>query len=373
MTGRERIVQVLKGEKVDRIPVVPFIFNNFINEFYNSCDADPVEKGIEIYKHFGFDIILRTCNVFDYLSEAACDSKNWQVTETREDEGNQWNMTTVIKTPERELTQKKRYSRATENEVVEAVVDYYIKEEADFEQFVKYQPTVPQYDCSIIRKARELLGEDGIAAPWAQGAFNSVSFYRKLDDLIVDPYINREFFNEMILYFSDRMQDTISQFAAAGADMVCCGGNVGNATMVGPRFFKEFILPHEIRFTKKVKDMGLFYLYHNCGDASLLLQYYSKIKMNVYESLTAPPYGDTLLEDALEKIGKDIVLCGNIDQIDFLKKASEEEIYQEVKRVLEMVKPRGNFILGTTDYFSEGTPYNNIQAFARAGLEYGRY
>lgn len=373
MTGRGRLIKLLNGEKVDRVPVAPFIFNNFINEFYKSSSVDSVEKGIEVYKHFGFDIILRTCNVWDYLSEAACDSKNWQVGEVKEDEGKEWTITTIIKTLEKELTQKKRYNRATENEVLEAVVEYYIKDEDDFEQFIKYQPPVPEYDCSIIKKARELLGDDGLAAPWAQGAFNSVSFYRKLDDLIVDPYINPDFYKKMILYFSGRMFETIKQFADAGADIICCGGNVGNATMVGPKFFREYILPYEIEFTKKVKDLGVFYLYHNCGDAALLLDYYSQIKMNIYESLTALPYGDTRLEDALLKIDKSITLCGNIDQIDFLKKAPADEIRQEVKRVLELAKKRGNFIFATSDYFSEGTPYENIRALAEAGIEYGRY
>lgn len=373
MTGRERLLKLLKGEEIDRIPVVPFIFNNFINEFFNSENADAVEKGIKVYKHFGFDIILRTCNVWDYLSEEQCDSKNWKITERREGTKDDWNITTVITTPEKQLTQKKRYKRASRFEVLEAVVDYYIKDEDDFEQFLKYQPPVPEYDCSIIKRALELLGEQGIIAPWGQGAFNSVSFYRKLDDLILDPYLNPEFYTRIMHYFSSRMLDTLRQFKDAGADMVCCGGNVANSTMVGPDFFKKYVLPYEIEFTKKVKDMGLFYLYHNCGDASKLLQFYSDIKMNIYESLTPPPYGDTHFEDALNTIDPDIILCGNIDQIDFLKKASVDEIHAKVKEVLEKAKRRGNFILGTTDYLSEVTPHENLFAFAKAGLQYGSY
>jgi len=40
---------------------------------------------------------------------------------------------------------------------------------------------------------------------------------------------------------------------------------------------------------------------------------------------------------------------------------------------LEKVKPRGNWILSTTDFFFDETPYENIRAFAEAGLEYGKY
>jgi uroporphyrinogen-III decarboxylase len=122
-----------------------------------------------------------------------------------------------------------------------------------------------------------------------------------------------------------------------------------------------------------VKELGAYYLYHNCGDAASLLDQYSKIHMDIYESLTQPPYGDTVLEEALAKIDRSITLCGNIDQIEFLKKATPAEVSDKVKRVLELAKKRGNFILGTTDYFSEGTPHENIKAMAEAALEYGVY
>jgi hypothetical protein len=373
MNGRLRLIKLLNGEEIDRIPVAPFIFNNYINEFFGQNDADPVIKGIEVYKHFGFDIILRTCNVWDYLNENACDSKYWRVSESRQETGNEWSVYTTIKTPERELKQKKQYKRVTEYEVVEAVTEYFIKDKDDFEQFVKYQPPVPSYDCSIITRARELLKDDGLCAPWVQGAFNMISFYRKLDDLILDPYLDPSLYDQMIRYFADRMLNVIGQFAKAGADIVCAGGNIGNASMVGPVFFKDHILPYEIEFAKRAKSKNVYYLYHNCGDASLLLDMYSDIGMDIYESLTPPPYGDTSLSDALTKIDKHITLCGNIDQIGFLRNSTPKQIRQSVKTVLMAAKKRGNFILATTDYFSEGTPYENILAFAKAGLEFGQY
>jgi uroporphyrinogen decarboxylase len=212
-----------------------------------------------------------------------------------------------------------------------------------------------------------------LVAPWAQGAFNSVSFYRKLDNLIQDAYFNASFYHHMMTYFQNRMLKVIEQFAGAGADLICGSGNVANGTMAGPQYFNQFVLPYEIDFTTKVKDMGVYYLYHNCGDASSLLNSYSAVKMDIYESLTAPPYGDTILEEALEKIESSITLCGNIDQIDFLKKAKERDISEQIKKTLELVKSRGNFILGTSDYLSEGTPYENIRAMAAAGREYGWY
>jgi hypothetical protein len=48
-------------------------------------------------------------------------------------------------------------------------------------------------------------------------------------------------------------------------------------------------------------------------------------------------------------------------------------VRERVRALLEKVKPRGNWILSTTDFFFDGTSYENIKAFADAGREYGVY
>ena len=62
-----------------------------------------------------------------------------------------------------------------------------------------------------------------------------------------------------------------------------------------------------------------------------------------------------------------------IDQKDFLLNASVAEVEQEVAEVLELMKPAGGYIMSTVDYLSEDTPIENVQAFADAGMKYGRY
>ncbi len=372
MTGRERLLNTIEGRETDRVPVSPFIWSNTIGEFFGSESVDMVEKGIEVYRHFGFDVFLRTCNVGALTDEKSCDSKNWRVTETTVQTGEKkWETTTTVRTPERELTQRMGLCRITPYEVVQAQSEYFIKEEKDFEQFVKYQPPVPQADCGAVRRARELLGDDGIAAPWIQGAFNSLGMMRKLEDLLMDPYENESLFEGMCEYFPSRMREAARQLTAAGADVICAGGNMATATMVGPSFFREHLLALETEHCQKIRAMGVHYLYHNCGDAAALLPYYSDIGMSVYESMTPPPYGDTELSAALTVIDHGIALCGNLDQVSFLREASPEQVRERTRGILELAKPRGRFILGTTDYLSEGTPEENIRAFAEAGVEYG--
>ena len=148
---------------------------------------------------------------------------------------------------------------------------------------------------------------------------------------------------------------------------------MANGSMAGSRLFGEFVMPYENRIIDAIHEEGCFCIYHNCGDARVLLPYYDEMKMDMYESLTPPPYGDTILSEALEVIKPPKVLSGNLDQIDFLVHATPDQVRQRVKEILELAKPRGHFILATSDYFSEGTPEENIYAFAKAARDFGGY
>jgi uroporphyrinogen decarboxylase len=72
--------------------------------------------------------------------------------------------------------------------------------------------------------------------------------------------------------------------------------------------------------------------------------------MDIYESRTPAPFGDTGL------IFSDIALMGGIDQIDFLRKAPPEAVSWRVAELAEIASKHGRFILGTSDYISEATP-----------------
>lgn len=106
-------------------------------------------------------------------------------------------------------------------------------------------------------------------------------------------------------------------------------------------------------------------IYHNCGRGAMLLPVLREIGMDVYESLTPPPFGDTPLEDAL-RIMDGMALMGGIDQIDFLRKSTPEAIRRRVSEMLEIAAARGRFIVGTSDYINEHTQIENLRAIRAA-------
>jgi uroporphyrinogen decarboxylase len=375
MTGRERLLKSFRQEAVDRVPVAPFIHVNFVKEFFNADTIDIIEKTIEVYEHFGFDMIHRNC-MSVYYDDIDLSGPGWQVQRQTKTDGRNETRATVIHTPGGDLTETFKLNWMSRYDAEASVMEYFIKTEKDFDIFCKHQPPLGTVDTSDITKAKKLVCDSskGMIAPWIQGAFNYLAIhYRKLDDLLMDAMINPTFYNRMMEYFLERNKQIITRYIEAGVDAFSYAGNIASGKLIGIDFFNEHVLPYEKRLIDFIKSKGVYVLYHNCGYGMKLFPAYRNLGMNVYESLTPPPFGDTILEKAFEIMPATITLSGNIDQIEFLKAANPIAIRKRVKEVLEKSKNRGNFILSTTDYFGEQTPYENIFTFAKAGRDFGRY
>jgi uroporphyrinogen decarboxylase len=372
LNTKNRFLKLFRSEPVDRIPVAPFIHVNFVKEFFNSHEIDAVIRTIDVYNHFGFDIIHRNCTPgYDDIS---LNGDNWTVSKTIEKNGLDQVTCTTIDTPGGKLNEVHKLSCISKYDAEASAIEYFIKSVADFELFRKYHPPVGLVDMSMTRRAIASVADNGIVAPWVQGAFNFVAFfYMRVDDLMLLAKTEQQVYHELMRYFLDRNKKIITQFIDGGVPVLSYAGNIASGKMVGRDFFREFVFPYEKELIEFIQGKGVIVLYHNCGYAANLMPVYNDLGIRAYESLTPPPFGDTILEQAFENFNPEIVLCGNIDQIEFLKTATPAQVRQQVKDVLEMAKKRGNFILNTTDYFGEETPHENILAMADAGREYGSY
>ncbi|PWH15435.1 MAG: hypothetical protein DDG58_11385 [Ardenticatenia bacterium] len=370
LTGRQRLLRVFSQQPVDRIPVAPFIHINFVKEFYNSHEVDWVTRTPEVYRHFGFDIIHRNCTPTPDIYGPT--GANWQLEVTRQQDGRDETVTTTIHTPAGTLRCVEALRWVYEYDAEYSPIEYLIKSEADLELMMRFQPPPIPPNTEDIQRARAAVGEEGIIAPWIQGAFNLVAFYyRRVDELLLDALSNPTFYDRLMSYALERYKIHVHAMIEAGADVLSYGGNIANARLVGPEFFERFVLPYERQLIAFIQSHGAAVLYHNCGRARKLLPLYPALGMRAYESLTPPPYGDTILEEAVKIFGQSVTLSGNIDQIDLLRRGSVEEIRAQVRQVLDTVRGRVHFILATTDYFNENTPHENIHALADAGREYG--
>jgi len=381
LTGRERLTRTFKGENVDRISVSPFIWANNIYEMFEYVpsidtnlapdDFDLPIKYMEYHDYFNFDVLFSPGLLWDkYIPDP---DENWEVSVIKEGDADKQKRTTIVKTPEGELKQIQNFNRSSRYLVVFAPEEYLIKTKKDFEIFSKYVPPAKYINLDIISRAKKAIGDRGLVNPAIMGVFNTINQFRKLEDMMMDPISDEGFFRDMMEFFLDwNVKHIVDDVIPAGADSIELGGNLATSG-VGPAFFKNFVLDYENRFADPIHKAGAFVVYHNCGDAQTIMHLYNDLHINVWGYVTGAPFGDVVLDDVLKIIRPDMALRGNIDQVEFLCKATPAEIKERVRDLLEKVKPRGNWILSTSDFFFDGTPYENIKAFSEAGLEFGKY
>jgi len=387
MTGRERLLKTFRGEKVDRVPICPWVYKNLPYRYFDIAPDkqkwrekdDLAREELEVFNFFGFDHLSRLGTPWHVYDEKSSDNGKWEVAVEfkREDRGDI--EITTIKTPQKELRQIKKFKQTSRYTYIEAITEYFIKDQDDFNQFVKYQPSfndavypAVKEEFDKLQKSKDIMGDSGVVVGCSHGAFNCINMYRNLELMMMDPYTDEVFYKEMIEFFSSRAFDISAKMVQHGADIIELAANLATSG-VGEKFYKNYVLEYEKNLIDKIHALGVFDIFHNCGDADKIMHLYNDIGINAWGYLTPPPYGDVDLDKALDVINKNTVLFGNIDQVDFMVKASVQEIKERIKNLLEKVKPRGNFILSTSDWFFDSTPFENMKAFAEAGLEFGRY
>ena len=390
MNGRGRLLKTLKGEPVDRVPIAPFLYYNTVYEmfdykpdmdaFFDPPDFDPIVKLIEYCDYFGFDVLHTLGSVWDFHTaynsthdqSFARAWENWDVTVSDQRKGDDKQRTVTIRTPEGKITWAEQYKRSSPYLIVSAPVEYPIKTRQDFEIVRKYAPPSDMMDCRLIRRAKDAVGDKGLVTTCAGGVFNQLAQFRRLEDLFVDPLADEGLYREMMEWAMDRLMRRARKIMEIGPEVLEVAGNLATSA-VGPRFYTKYVLEYENRLLNAIHDLGALVIFHNCGDAAKIMHLYNEMDIDCWGYLTPPPFGDVDLDDALRVMRPDLALRGNVDQVEFLVKASPQEVREKVRDLLLKVKPRGNWILSTTDFMFDGTPYENIMAFADAGREYGVY
>jgi uroporphyrinogen decarboxylase len=379
MNGRERLLVTLNGDISDQVPVSLFVQEEFLSYMYPGRKVDRVKDAVECAKFFGFDIMTRSkaFNIPYFMKKSY---PNWNVSfSTMREAGNYYEIFEV-KTPLKTLKQVE-----VGPDVGDAVSglhlstkEYLIKDESDLEAFMKYVPSVDARTISDMKEyckwSKKIIGELGISAPWGIGGiYNLAATYRDVTQLMMDPYINADFYEAYMNKLTDLAVAHDGEFAAANSDVIGIQGNIANAAVIGSSFFDEFILPYEKKLVEAISGAGSFTVYHNCGRAEVLQKSYVEMGLSAWETVAEAPQGDNCLERAKKNVGDRITLIGNLDQVNFLKTATTAEVEERTEEVMKVGKPGGRYIFACSDFLEKDTPFDNIKAMVRTARLHARY
>lgn len=380
MTPRERLLTTLRGEIPDRVPVAPFVQEEYLSYYYpDKPSVDRVIDAAELANELDFDLMAKHRGL-EPPHWFRRNRPGWELRHTTEVRGGFECRRMEIVTPKRVFFQEsaRPFTGAGSAGGSFMASKHLLAGREEIEAFLDLAPALDDEDRREMRETvglwKSILGERGVLAPWGfAGVFNFCAELIGMDNLYVLPYEEESLYEFLMGRVAQAAAEYNAALVEAGVECVGIQGHMAGGRTTGPAFFRQFVLAYEKTLLDGIHGAGGFSVYHNCGFARSLYDNYRDLGMTVWETVSEPPRGDNSLAEAKQLLGDRICLLGNLDQVDFLKRATPQEVAARTREIVRTGKPGGRYIFSTSDYLETGTPRENVVAMIEAAKQEGAY
>lgn len=152
---------------------------------------------------------------------------------------------------------------------------------------------------------------------------------------------------------------TVAQMPNIGA--LWLGDDLGykTGTLISPKHLRRFVFPYQKRLVDVAHQHGLPFLLHSCGNLERIMDdLIDDVGIDAKHS-----WEDVILPvgEAKKRWGDRITILGGVD-VDFLCRATEDEVRAYTRRVIETCAPGGGYALGTGNSVANYIPVKNYLA-----------
>lgn len=191
---------------------------------------------------------------------------------------------------------------------------------------------------------------------WIEGPCAEAADLRGINNLMLDFHDDPGFVRALFEFNVDNALRFAEAQIQAGADLIGIGDAA--ASLVGPKIYRDFVLPYEKRLVDGIKKLGSKIRLHICGNISKSLTDIGTLGCDFVDL-------DSMVsvQQARNETGPDQVLAGNIDPVKVLRNGTPDMIFEAVR---ECHRQAGrNFIVGAGCEIPRDTASENIDAMRR--------
>lgn len=341
LNGYERIITALKrGEEPDYVPIWELIINEpVINGLYGriSCidfvdkmdlDGICVQEDLQIAKFQG----RPKASVID-------------------DFGIKWTYSGVVFQPSEGPIRS-----------LEDIDSYEFPDPNDKRKYVSLRAAVQRFKG---KKAVAFLGHEGFehSAYFLGGLVNLLKIY------VTNPKAALKLAYRIWSYKEQVLRNAVE----LGADLLLTGDDYAfrDRSMVSPKHFKEFILPHLQKAVLIAKNAKLPFIKHTDGNLWDIIDMIVSTGIDGLHPLE--PLADMDIGKVKQHYGDRITVVGNIDCAYVLTQGTESEVVDAVKETIAKASPGGGHIVSSSNSIHLGVRPENYKAMVQAARRYGKY
>jgi uroporphyrinogen decarboxylase len=342
MSPYERVMGVLNGQPVDRVPVAPIIRHWCARQagftFSEVMKSASRWAYCQYYsaRTFGMDVLW---DLFGIHAEAEA-------------------MGSVLNIPDDMACSVK----------IPAIGDY----ERDLPNLKLLNPYKDGRLPMVLEGIRQLNDLSGGYYPvlgYCQGPFRMASMLRGTEPLLKDCMKSNKHLEEFLDICTNALIVYGSAVIQAGADFLWIGDPSSSGDVISSKIWMKYGFPYTVRLVKALKHNGMKIMLHICGKTHDRLESYVQTGIDAFS-------GDEAVDLAFarEKMGNDICLWGNVSPTKTMFAGTPEQVESEAMACIEKARgKKGNFILGSGCIVPPETQPANVLALTGAARKYGPY
>ncbi|RIK83261.1 MAG: hypothetical protein DCC67_06035 [Planctomycetota bacterium] len=329
LCGRERVLRFLDGEPVDRLPLMPVVmmfcadqigvkYGDYVRDYRVLAQAQ-----MRTAEKFDFDLV-------SVMSDPAREASDCGARVEFYDD-----QPAAIVESDALLADKSRLSRLSVPDVAPGG---------------RMHAAV-----SALRLMKSQVGRDKALMGWVEGPCAEGADLRGINALMLDFYDDPDFVHQLFEFVVDMELRYARAQIEAGADLVGIGDAA--ASLVGPKFYDEFVWPYEKKLVDGLRAMGTRVRLHICGNTRRILPGMGRLECDIVDLDYLTP-----VAEARQAMGKRQVLLGNLNPVAALRDSSPQAITAAIAECHRQAGPR--FIVGAGCEVVRDTPAANVRALA---------
>ena len=383
MTSKERLWAAVRHEEVDRIPCSLWL-GQALRILYDDFSTDPFALALRAARSDEIDLDPHFLtgtgvpNVIWSLTQDGHGLKDVRIRLAIEDEGDCEIIDRTIDTPAGPLHDRRKRPKPGRTEYGlspdPAFIERLVKGPEDLDALRYLVPDPADYDVGRSwHNMTEKVGDMGMVKALVRSPLDhQAGSARAMQDLMVDYYVQRDFFDRQMKIWFDKMMVETKALLESGVSVIFGSWYFASMSVGwGPAIYREVFLPMLKAHVDLTHSYDAIYNHYDDGKCMGIADMVKEAGADIFETIGPPPVGNVDLAELKRRIGDTVCLMGYGDMLYVIKRGTPEDVERMVKYAMETAGPRG-FIFGTCDSIREGTPRENVRTYFEAARKYGR-